>query len=118
MNYKDLFTAEAHEKGAEMQVKGPDGKPLDMYITLVGVDSRAWRAILNESRRETLLGGDPIETEAEGYAKASLGWRGFEDNGKEIPFSFDAVKQLYMNAPYVKDQADAFITSRSNFTQG
>ena len=44
MDVKNLYTLEAHEDGAEIQIKSPaDNEPTDFYIKVKGVDSKAYR---------------------------------------------------------------------------
>ena len=44
MDINQLFTAEAHEEGAEIRIKSPlDGAETDFYITLQGIDSKTYR---------------------------------------------------------------------------
>ena len=58
MDINKLNTADAHQAGAEMQVKSEKGELLDCYITLVGVDSKTWRNISKKNRRKVILGED------------------------------------------------------------
>jgi len=117
MNIEDLYTVESHESGAEMQVNDESGKALDMYITLAGIDSRVLRQAKSKLQREILTGDDTDDLRADALASCTIGWRGFMNNGIELKFTTDMAKQLYMNAPYVMDQADVFINQRVNFTK-
>ena len=116
MDIKSLYTSESHEQGAEMQVIGPDGKKLDCYITLVGTDSKRWREIVRTKMRK-MLSDDTDDDSSELLASASIDWRGFESDGKELKFSKEAIASLFKNAPYISDQADRFIANRANFTK-
>lgn len=120
MDIDKLYTADAHEEGAEMQVKDFNGKEIDCWIKVVGVDSKKFR---NESLtlKRNLVKNDDVDVEAvkaESLANVTLDWRGFESKGKELPFSQKAVKKLYEDAPYIMDQVDRFISKRANFTKG
>ena len=117
MDIKDLYTVETHENGAEMQVNDESGKALDMYITLAGIDSKAFRKAKSKLQREILAGDDSEDLRAQALADVTLNWRGFLNDGVELEFTNDLVKQLYINAPYVMDQADVFINQRVNFTK-
>jgi len=115
MNIDQLYTLEDHERGAEMQVKGPTGKLLDMHITVKGVDSKTFRKGFNQSKREIMMGNDTTLAEAKLMSDIIIGWRGFEDKGKELKFTKEKAEQLFLNAPYLKDQVDVFIAKRKNF---
>lgn len=120
MEISELHTAEAHATGAEMQVETPEGKKLDCFIMLPGVDSAKWRGISRRMERETILAKDDEAKdaiEAKGLADAALDWRGFTQDGKELPFSNEALFDLFKNAPYIKDQVNYFIGTRKNFTK-
>jgi len=81
MEIESLYTADLHERGAEMQVNDQYGKPLELYLSVVGVDSKAWRKESMELRRATFQGDDAEDARAECMAICTLGWRGFESNG-------------------------------------
>lgn len=120
----DLYTVDAHGDGAEMQVKGPDGVKLDMFITFVGVDSDKWDEIQREYRPKQLEALKDSDTRiinrirAEMMSKAALGWRGVESKGETIDFTVEKLTELFINAPYIWDQANLFIADRVNFIKG
>lgn len=120
MDINQLYTVDAHEKGAEMQLKDENSKPLDMYIKVVGVDSKLFREVKNKLRRDILADPsvDMEELKTNSLADITLGWRGFLEKGKEIKFSQKRILQLYQNAPYIADQIDMFCNARANFTKG
>lgn len=131
MDVKDFYTLEAHNRGAEMRLRSPlTGKLTDCYLTVSGLDSAAWReAELDGKRRILMLNADDSLSEAERkeqslkitafvLAKATIGWRGFTHEGKELAFSKERVEELYVNSPNIADQVDAFIGKRANFTNG
>ena len=119
MNPNDLYTLETHETGAEMQLKDENGEQVDCFITLAGVDSKLFRKAKNELRREILkdIDADYEGLRAKKLADVSLGWRNFNDGDDEIIFTRELAEQLYLNAPYLMDQADRFINQRVNFTK-
>lgn len=118
MNIENLFTVDRHEAGAEMQVKDENGKLLDLFITLVGVDSKAWRIAEIEMKRQLLAGFDPVEATADAMGKCTIGWRGFQSEGDDLEFSRESVTNLYLSAPYIGKQADKFLSDRANFMKG
>ena len=120
MDLSQLYTADAHNSGSEMQVKGPTGEVTDFYITLAGIDSDVWRESVKSRRAaavEAAMSGEGVEVdEAEVLALATIGWRGLESGGEGVEFSVDAAKELYRNAPYILDQVNVFVGDRANFT--
>jgi len=122
MDIETLYTVEAHEQGAEMQVKGPDGILTDIYIRLIGVDSKTWRGMVKRKERAMMkMSFDEISDTDDAYtliAEATIGWRGMESGGEPVEFSREKAEQLYQNAPYILDQADKFIATRANFMKG
>tara|TARA_R110000868_G_scaffold192553_2_gene437122 strand:+ start:2187 stop:2570 length:384 start_codon:yes stop_codon:yes gene_type:complete len=127
MDIKSLYTLEAHESGSELNIISPiDGKPTDCFLTVSGVDSRAWREAELAGKRkivELVNSGDANELKqgiiiAETLASAVTGWRGFDDNGKPLVFDRAFLTDLLVNSPSIGDQVDRFIVNRSNFTKG
>jgi len=116
MDINDLYTVDKHDEGAEMQVKDQLGNKLDCFITIAGIDSKAWKQSFAKQKRK-LISGDDSNAAADLYTGVSLGWRGFVSNDEELKFSKKAIKQLYINAPYLIDQVDTFIANRANFTK-
>ena len=119
----DLYTVAAHDAGAEMQVKGPEGVKLDMFIKFVGVDSEKWGDIQREYKpkqiEDAIAGGKSANRlVAEMLSKAAIGWRGFKNKRKNVPFTEENLFTLFMNAPYIREQADDFIARRINFMKG
>jgi len=121
MDIDSLFTADIHDEGAEMQVYDQFNNPTEMYIRLAGQDSEIWQKASRERSKRALkqLVSKEIvsddDTEIDEMVNASLGWRGFEQDNKEMVFSKGAIKQLYAKAPYIKDQAILFVNNRANF---
>lgn len=126
MNYTELFTAEAHEAGSEMQVKDQFGKDTGMYLTLAGLDSKLYTeadSLARKAYREIGDNLDDIEVKvkkigAETLAHMTIGWKGFKNKGKKIKFSKKRAAELYFNAPYIADKATAYIEERRNFMKG
>jgi len=119
MDITELYTRDAHEQGAEMQIKDKTGQPAEMYISLVGMDSKTWRSLMAEQNRKLMAeNADVDEIKAETFASATLSWRGFMSKGEEIAFSREKVLELYTQAPYIVDQVNHFVGDRLNFTHG
>jgi hypothetical protein len=121
MDIKDLYTAQKHEEGAECQIHDESGNFLDMYIRVVGLDSDKWRTAMRETKRRILTDSkddrEKADYELDQLVDATLDWRGFMSDGEELKFSKKRVRDLYKNAPYIRDQVDRFIAERANFTQ-
>lgn len=121
MEIKDIYTLEDHEAGSDIVITDPrTGKDTDFVITVMGVDSKAFRKANGAAMRKVLMQKD-IDTDsetAEVLASITLGWKGLTDNGEEVEFSKDKAIALYTNAPYIADQVNVFIGNRKNFTKG
>jgi len=124
MDIDQLYTVDDHSSGSEMRVKDINGNNLDMFITLIGCDAKEYTEIKSKLNKSLMslpeddTGEGKLDALAEAVACSSIGWRGFEDKGKELKFSKAKVKQLYLCAPYIREQADGFMVSRANFTKG
>lgn len=122
MDYKDLFTSESHDKGAEMKIKDQFGGGTGMCLILAGPDSKVWRESDSKFRREMMAAvanGKKINFNREEFlADVTMGWNGFESKGKTIKFTKTRILQLYKSARYIGDQVDKFAGDRRNFTKG
>ena len=120
MNIDELYTLEHHENGVEMNVNDENGEPTELFIKVVGIDSKQYRTARTKMLRAIVNDKDSDENEirAQAMAETSIGWRGALSKGKDIPFSKEVVKDLYLNAPYIMDQFDKFISNRINFSKG
>ena len=117
MDVKNLYTLEAHEDGAEIQIKSPaDNKPTDFYIKVKGVDSKAYREAVRKYHRKLL--NDEEGGEIDLLTAVTIGWRGLKSGKDTVEFSPEAAKGLYENAPSVASQVDRFVADRVNFTKG
>lgn len=54
MKISELYTSEAHDSGAEFEVKDDLGNPTGLFIKVVGVDSALFRAQTKNSKKYTL----------------------------------------------------------------
>lgn len=113
------------DAGAEMVVVDPGtGEPTDAVIRLAGADSQAWRRanhelatrLLKSSRGKIDKAFDEREANtAEMLASVTLGWQNIEEMGKELVYTPEAAKKLYLVYPWLAEQADNFIGNRANF---
>jgi len=114
MDVNDLKTRPLHDAGAEMRVKDMNGKPTDFYIKFVGLDAKAWEQIKKETQRKAFDKKESVSV-PELLAKAALDWRGLKNGEQDVLFCYESALDLFENAPYLVDQADAFISDRKNF---
>ena len=124
MDIKSLYTLEAHESGSEMNIISPiDGKPTECFLTVLGVDSRAWREARLVFDREIIKLNDASESEralliATTQAAIVIGWRGFDNEGKPLDFDRPFLVELLVKSPSIGDQVERFKDNRLNFTKG
>jgi hypothetical protein len=141
-----MDTRTMSEAGVPMTViRIDDGGPLTVRINdkdvsvrlhLLGKDSATYRRHLNAQVRKRVdrqakaqAAGKMVETgnvleEADTDAldmcvACTVKWEGVVDrNGALVPCTPDAVKSLYAQFPAIREQAEAFISNRSNFLKG
>ena len=126
MDIEDLYTQQDHDKGAEINILHPvTEEPTDIFIKVVGVDSKRWRKgkaevakKLGKMKAEEIQDYDMDSLSSECLAAATIGWRGVEKKGKEIEFSESECAKLYQFSPFVYHQVNEFIAKRVNFTKG
>ena len=117
MDVKQLYTLDAHEEGAEIQIKDPStNESTDFYIKVKGVDSKSYREAVRKFHRKLL--NDEEGGEIDLLVAVTIDWRGLKSGKDLIKFSPDTAKDLYENAPSVASQVDRFIAERVNFTKG
>jgi len=124
MELKDLYTADKHEDGAEMQVLDENNNETDIYIRIAGMDSQAWQEATRDKQQKSLtrLFNKDSETnrfmdDVDDMVNAAIGWRGVLEEGKELEFSKERVRKLFIQAPFIIDQAILFVNNRANFTR-
>jgi len=127
MDFKQLATAESHGEGAECNILDPiTGESTDVFITIMGADSAAWRAqkkkqtnaviAARSSGKHGELDFDKMDVDA--LVAATIGWRGIVSDGEEYKFTKANAKKLYENAPSVVSQLLEFLSNGANFTGG
>lgn len=122
MNISDLYSKEKHESGSEMIVNGEGGKPTPLVLILRGVDSSVYRDNTRKMRRKVLDAMasdagiesiDEVSADIDAFVELTVGWKGTDEE-----FTPELCRELYIEAPYVRDQVDTFIGNRSNFIKG
>jgi hypothetical protein len=117
MDINTLYTVDAHEEGAEIRIVSPlDGKETDFYVTIQGIDSKAYRNAVRAYHRKLIAEEEGGEIDL--IVAITKAWRGLSQGKKEIPFSPEAARDLYVNAPSVASQIDTFVADRKNFIKG
>lgn len=113
------------ERGAEMEVLDPvRDEPTGVFITLAGADSAIHRRASAQIAKRRAKGGfrmkgfDPDKYLAESIevlAACTLDWKNVKLDGAALPCSRDNAIMLYTRFPWLREQADAFISERANY---
>lgn len=113
---------------ADVVIKHPvTGAPTGALVTLAGPEhpkrkqliftrTRKLRAKFQKSGKVQL--DDPEDEEADGVsylAACTLGWIGFSESGKEVPFSTQAAVDLYSRIGWLRAQINQALEDRENF---
>lgn len=131
MDLAILDTATLADEGVPMEVLTLDGTVLRddagnaVTITLLGADSAKVRnrqrmEIDKRLKRGNRAKSSAAEIEENGIdllAFCTVGWSGMKFKGEEVPFSADNARKLYTALPALRDQVDAFVGDRANFTK-
>jgi hypothetical protein len=127
MDLKQLDTKTASNEGRECVIKHPDsGLNTDIKITLAGVDSDLFQEMNDDLKREIreklkrgkefdLTPEEERERDYKRLAKATLGWSGVEEDGKDLAFSHDTALRVYREFPVIFRQVLAFVGGEANF---
>ena len=124
-----LNPAEAANAGAVLELRDPNGAPMlngdePVTITLLGADSdtyvRASQALTDRALRnrgkQNVTAASLLADQINLLAKVTVGWSGLEKDGETYPFNEDNARALY-RLPYIREQAEAFIADRGNFSK-
>jgi len=118
MKLSELYTTDIHDAGSELTVLDGEGNETPLKIKVAGLDSAVFRSNTKTQQKayiEALREKKEFDDEdlvIDGLVSCTIGWRGTDQK-------FDKVlcKELYLKAPFVKDQVDRFIGERANFTK-
>lgn len=115
----DYKTAQRAQEAVKMFLVLPDGTPTEDYLLVVGTESKEFRASRyeQEQRGVSIAALETAEQRRNAIddarynvlASCIRGW------SFDVPFSFDAAKELIAGAPYLADAVDTFISRRSHF---
>lgn len=133
MIVRDPF-GEPDDEGEIPALLAADGTPAT--LTLLGADSEVARRLdfrraaaaqnrlyaqaFGKGKRQAVVTAEDIAEQAthdlEKLVTLTVGWHGFEDeDGDPLPFTADAVRELYAQNPFIREQALSFIADRSRF---
>ncbi len=118
MKLQDIYTVDDHELGAEVRIRDGNGKLTPLWIKCKGVDSVSYRKQLKVQKRkyqEALMQNVDLEEDEfviDALVESIIGWRGTDEK-----YSKKLCRELLSNAPFVKEQVDAFMSDRANFTK-
>ena len=132
MDLKKHDTVAFSDEGATLTLMSPDGsgEPTDIQIVCYGPDSHVVTKLRREQSDRRLArarrpgGGKKVtaaELEAEDcafLATATKGWSNMQENGKDLPFSYEEALRVYREYPWIMEQVNRFIADRANFTKG
>ena len=110
------------EAGMRLTLTDPvTKKDLGAGLILFGADSSVHKQARKEiDARNRMLGRALTNEEladqtAELLARCTKGWWGLEDGGKEMAFSQDKAKEIYLAYPEIAERTATFIFTRANF---
>lgn len=131
MDLSALDTTTLADEGVDMEILGVDGTVLRdeagnaITIKLLGADSdkvrkRQRMEIDKRLKRGNRAKSSAAEIEENGIdllVFCTVGWSGVKFQGQELACTPDNVRKLYTALPALRDQVDAFVGDRGNFTK-
>lgn len=106
----------AADSGFEMVVRDPySGKETDAKITVIGSDSKVYRAAKSVAYREAAEGKSEEEISAKVYSKCITSWEGMSDGKDLIEFSEEKAFEVLLKLTWLMDQVGLAVEKRSNF---
>lgn len=116
---EQYFTKDQASVPTKMSLVLPNGMPTEDYLLVVGSESKEFRhAKLTQERNAVVLGAiTDSEKMFDGVEemKASMLAACVKDWSFDVPCTPDNVLKFLLNAPYITDALDRFISARSNF---
>lgn len=123
MDLSTLDLRKAADKGATMTLRHPvTDEDTDIKITVLGSDSVTFRSAVSRLERE--FGGKkkrPTIAEQERrtvdlLVAVTTGWENIDWDGKPLAFSADNAQMLYTERHWIREQVDAFMSDRGNYS--
>lgn len=121
-----FFTRQRANEGVELPLFLPDGTPTTHRIRIRGVDSDAFRAAFADSKRRLLELAQSKDKSALDSANADeerltliaslvISWTFTDKEGKPLPCTPEAVRNLLREAPQLVEAIDQLASRRSLF---
>lgn len=122
------YATKNSDTGAKLQVRSPDGDDIkDCFITLMGKDSKAYKAIERKRQQEIMdrvsrgkkglsVNADKLaEQRLDDLAELTVDMGALEIEGKKIGKDKELARKAYSDYPFLAEQAWEFIEDRANF---
>ncbi|AGN30433.1 hypothetical protein SXAG_00152 [Synechococcus phage S-CBS4] len=117
------------EEGAVMEVLHPDTEEVieGMTVTLLGQDSSVFKNLkrrkqnamltrMSKGKKAVSMDADTLERDAlDEVVALTVDWKGFELDGKKLPFNDENARMVYSEYEWLMQQAQEFVANRSNF---
>lgn len=128
----DISAVLTADEPFELQLVHPvTREPIDVTISIVGMDSAVYRKVAHAQRarriknikpgsRNLPVSMDELEADAiEILAECTTGWKNLAFNGSELPFSKENAVMVYSSPKtgWVREQVDEAISDRANFSK-
>lgn len=110
-----------HPGGSGAPLLRSDGSP--MTITLTGRDGPAYRQVLAEFQakmgqlRRMATPQELLEHAIKSLAACTVAWTIQDERGHDLPCSPEYAAQIYAQEHWLREQVDAFVGDRANFTR-
>lgn len=105
-----------------LSINDPIGRATDIRIKVASRDSEIFkkqtRRISELERKRGTKGLKPAESERlwlEALAKCTVEWENVEEEGKEVPLTYENAILIYEKYPFVTEQILTFVQDRENF---
>jgi len=122
MKASAFYTRTPANKGALLTLVDPvTGKQTDQYLHVLGLESDKFRAALaakHQRNMEILQMPEPEQKAASDDAELELYASLVSDWSFEEPITVAGVKELFLEAPQIKQEVDKFAGQRANFMPG
>lgn len=113
MDLKFLDAIGAAEKGLTFNILDGSNDPTDITISVVGVGSRTYKEAkkkldskrkMADKARKVLTEEENEQMYAELAAACTTGWTNIQQDGKDVPFSYEVAVEVYTKYPFVSTQ--------------
>lgn len=127
-----LDTVSGANTGVEVELFNPATTDnLGIFVTVLGRDSKTFQKLQAKQNRNRMvkmekaggfkigrLSAEELETDAiELLAACTKSWRGVKVDGVDLDCNAENAGMLYARFPWIREQIDAAINDRANFTK-